>query len=337
MPVSIKGSGGGSVTLDASTAASDTTLTLPNTSGTILQSGTAVTAAQGGTGLTSVGTAGNVLTSNGTIWTSTAPATSGVNVQTFTGSGTWTKPAYAAGSRVLIQAWGGGGSGGRNSGGGGGGGGYNERWLTLSAMGATETVTIGAGGTGVTTNVNGNNGGNTTVGSLITAYGGGGGGGNNSPQGGGGGGQLSAGTRGGTTSTVLGGKPWGISFATSGCTTVQIATPGSGGGWLSSQPTGFPTTATGVDGFIHGGGGASGGSSPGGASVWGGGGGGGDDSTSAGAGGASSYGGNGGAGGAGATSGTAGSQPGGGGGGTRSGATSGAGGAGQVIITVFPA
>jgi hypothetical protein len=39
MPVSIKGSGGGSVTLDASTAASDTTLTMPNVSGTILQSG----------------------------------------------------------------------------------------------------------------------------------------------------------------------------------------------------------------------------------------------------------------------------------------------------------
>jgi hypothetical protein len=30
--------------------------------------------------------------------------------------------------------------------GGGGGGGYNERWLCLSQLGATETVTIGAGG-----------------------------------------------------------------------------------------------------------------------------------------------------------------------------------------------
>ena len=46
MPVTIKGTGGGSVTLDAGAAAADTTLTLPNTSGTILQSGTAVTAAQ---------------------------------------------------------------------------------------------------------------------------------------------------------------------------------------------------------------------------------------------------------------------------------------------------
>ena len=73
MPVAIKGSGGGSVTLSAAAAAADTTLTLPNTTGTILQSGTAVTVAQGGTGLTSPGTAGNVLTSTGSAWASTAP------------------------------------------------------------------------------------------------------------------------------------------------------------------------------------------------------------------------------------------------------------------------
>jgi hypothetical protein len=78
MPVSIKGSGGGSVTLDAGAAASATTLTLPNTTGTLLHSGTAVTPAQGGTGLTSVGTAGNILTSDGTAWTSTAPAGGGL-------------------------------------------------------------------------------------------------------------------------------------------------------------------------------------------------------------------------------------------------------------------
>ena len=43
MPVTIKGSGGGSVTLDAGTAAADTTLTLPNTTGTAVVS-TAVSA-----------------------------------------------------------------------------------------------------------------------------------------------------------------------------------------------------------------------------------------------------------------------------------------------------
>jgi len=77
MPVSIKGSGGGSVTLTAGAAAADTTLTIPNVTGTVLQSGTAVTVAQGGTGITSVGTSGNVLTSNGTAWVSSAPSSGG--------------------------------------------------------------------------------------------------------------------------------------------------------------------------------------------------------------------------------------------------------------------
>ncbi|UOF80871.1 hypothetical protein [Caudoviricetes sp.] len=66
MPVSIKGSGGGSVTLDASTASSDTTLTLPNTNGTVIN--------------TAPGTSGNVLTSNGTAWTSAASTVSNGSV-----------------------------------------------------------------------------------------------------------------------------------------------------------------------------------------------------------------------------------------------------------------
>jgi hypothetical protein len=43
MPVTVKGSGGGGVTLDAGAAASDTTLTLPNVTGTVVAS-TAVSA-----------------------------------------------------------------------------------------------------------------------------------------------------------------------------------------------------------------------------------------------------------------------------------------------------
>lgn len=72
MPVTIKSTGGGSVTMTAANTASDYTLTIPAATGTILQSGTAVTAAQGGTGLTSAGASGNVLTSDGTNWTSAA-------------------------------------------------------------------------------------------------------------------------------------------------------------------------------------------------------------------------------------------------------------------------
>ena len=99
MPVTIKGSGGGSVTLDAGAAAADTTLTLPNTTGTILQSGTAVTVAQGGTGVTSTGAAGNVLfTTDGSTWSATQKivagtaqaSTSGISID-FTSIPSWVK------------------------------------------------------------------------------------------------------------------------------------------------------------------------------------------------------------------------------------------------------
>ena len=75
MPVAIKGTGGGSVTLTAGAAAADTTLTLPNTSGTVLAPASGVlSVASGGTGLSAPGTSGNLLTSNGTAWVSSAPA-----------------------------------------------------------------------------------------------------------------------------------------------------------------------------------------------------------------------------------------------------------------------
>jgi len=241
--------------------------------------------------------------------------TPGVNVQTFTANGTWTKPSgYGSTSRVYIQAWGGGGSGARQSTatscGGGGGGGYNERWLTLSQMGATETVTIGAGGASRTgSNQAGADGGNTSVGSLITAYGGAG-----SPltvSGGGGGGQLSAGSAGDP------GRPY---YAT------------DNGGTSDRQGVGASNvSALGKnDTLFHGGGGGFGtvAAQSGSSSVWGGGGGGGGNATAAP--GTSAYGGNGGAGGA---TGTAGTQPGGGGGGGTT--TSGAGADGQVIVTIF--
>ena len=303
MPVSVKGTGGGGVTLSSGTAAANSTLLLPNTDGTVIN--------------TAPGTNGNVLTSNGSAWTSAAPPV--INTQTFdiVGTNTWTKPSgYSANSRVLIQAWGGGGSGARQSTagscGGGGGGGYNERWLNLSQMGATETVTIGAGGASRTgSNQAGDQGGNTSVGSLITAYGGAG-----SPltnNGGGGGGQLSAG------SGQAPGRP-------------NIQTDESGGEFKQGGGSSASSALGKNDALFHGGGGGFGtaAAQSGSSSVWGGGGGGGGNATAAA--GSSSFGGNGGAGG---TTGTAGTQPGGGGGGGTT--TSGAGAAGRVIITVFPA
>ncbi len=169
------------------------------------------------------GTSGQVLTSGGSSaapsWAT--PTTSVINTQTFDSSSTWTKPSgYSASSRVFIQAWAGGGSGARNTTAanapGGGGGGYSERWVNLSQMGATETVTIGAGGVSRTgSNQSGDQGGNTSVtittGGTFTVYGGAGGiGGGN---GGGGGGQLSA------ASTSNPGLPI---FATDKCDTIWV-------------------------------------------------------------------------------------------------------------------
>ena len=254
-----------------------------------------------------------------------------INTQTFDSSGTWTKPSgYSASSRVLVQAWGAGGSGGRNatatSASGGGGGGYIERWLNLSQFGATETITIGAGGAARTgTNQNGATGGNTTVGSLVTAYGGGGGGGNvvANVSGGSGGGQISAGiipTGAGISTSP--GRPFISTLDDDG----SKGNPRQGAG-CSNIPE---SNGTDMSALTHGGGGGCGQINVNAASsVYGGGGGGGGTT---GTGGTSLFGGNGGAAGANGTNGT---QPG-GAGGAASG-TSGAGGAGRVIITVFPA
>lgn len=248
----------------------------------------------------------------------------GGDVQTFNSSGTWTKPA--TGTIAMIECWGGGGSGGRGStAAGGGGGGYNMKWVALSSMGSTETVTVGAGGAAKTgSNGVGNVGGNSSVGSHLTAYGGGGGGiSNNGESGGGGGGTHGAGGIG------TPGLPLLVVYT-------HYDSEGGGSGRFYQGSGGTSLSGSGVfgdgaGGFWHGGGGAYYGASNviGGSSVYGGGGGG--NNQSSGPGGTSTYGGNGGAGG-GAT-GTAGSQPGGGGGGATS--TSGAGGAGKCKVTVF--
>lgn len=267
-----------------------------------------------------------------------AAAGGSVDRQSFTSSGTWTKPG--SGTVALIECWGGGGSGGRYSGGGGGGGAYSRRWVALSSLGATETVTIGAGGTARTTNGDGNVGGNTTFGSWVTAYGGGGGGSTTTTpnNGGGGGGPLSA----GSVSGSFGGLPGNpqiladFSYANDASLTGAGARLVGQGGYnqglnvtlLNSTGT---VWKTGAHAIVHGGGGGSysaGGN--GGSSEYGGGGGGGNTGT----GGSSKHGGAGGAGGT-TGSGTAGTQPGGGGGGTNTGTSSGAGGAGQCIVTVF--
>ncbi len=129
--------------------------------------------------------------------------------KTYSITGTFTKPPGY--SRFEGMAWGPGAGGGRSSGSYGGGGGGGGACVPFSLqdweVGATETVTIGAGGVGSSAGTygNGTNGGNTTF-STVTAYGGGYGTGSNSADGvgGGGGGALSAGA--GTTP----GSPKGV-------------------------------------------------------------------------------------------------------------------------------
>ena len=254
------------------------------------------------------GNSGKYLTTDGTNASWGAISLS-VDVQEFTSNGTWTKPG--AGTVALIRCWGGGGSGGRNvssnvGAGGGGGGACVERWMKLSDLGATESVTIGAGGAGKTADGVGNAGGTTTFGSHVSAYGGGGGGirtGLGNAGGGGGGGSLGAG---GTADTA--------------------GNDGAGGNGHSANTTGATASASGEWGGGAGGGGAS----AGGNAFWGGAGGGNRTSTTSFAGGVSINGGDG----SDANTGDPGGFPGGGSGGYGGGNT-GAGGAGYCIVIVY--
>ncbi len=165
-------------------------------------------------------------------------------VDVFTASGTWNKPAGATFCEIfVIGAGGGGGSGGvrttgsSHGGAGGGGGGISILKVPASILGATETVTTGAGGAGgaaVTANSAlvgnvGSPGGNSSFGSVLSANGGNGGaaGTSSAPAGGTGGvGMTFTGSAGGLGGTGTGGGSNGVD---------SIIGPTGGGGGGGSQ------------------------------------------------------------------------------------------------------
>lgn len=102
--------------------------------------------------------------------------TAPLNVQEFPVSGTWTKPG--GGTFAFVECWGGGGSGGARQASsegratGGSGGEYVSGLFPFAYLPSSITVTIGAGGAlvAITSGAgNGNDGNNTTFGSLLTA------------------------------------------------------------------------------------------------------------------------------------------------------------------------
>jgi hypothetical protein len=138
-----------------------------------------------------LGSTAQVLTSNGAATLPTWQASSGanafnsINIQTFTSSGTYTPTSGMM--YCIVQCIGGGGAGGGVAAtgaanyavaGGGGAGEYSVGAFSAATIGASQTVTIGAGGTPGSAGANaGGTGGTTSLGALITSVGGVGGGG----------------------------------------------------------------------------------------------------------------------------------------------------------------
>lgn len=140
-----------------------------HTAYSVICGGTTTTAAQ--QSVVSVGTSGQVLTSNGagalpSFQASGAGDFATITVQTFTSNGTYTPTAGMLYCTVEIVGGGGGGGSAaasdNSAGGGGGAGGYARKTFDAATIGASQAVTIGAGGAAES------NGAASTLGALLT-------------------------------------------------------------------------------------------------------------------------------------------------------------------------
>lgn len=201
------------------------------------------------------GTADHVLYFDSTTQTVThaAPAGGGggvasVNVVTFFTNGTYTAPGNLLYAKVEVVGGGGGGGGadgngaGVSAGCGGSGGTYSMSILSAATIGASQTVTIGAGGPGGTGSASGSLGGISSFGSLVTAPGGQGGQGQANTtifaK------QATARSFGGTGQITITGSGGEGSFGQS-----SLALSGSGGSsHFGSGGTAIPTVSAGADG-----------------------------------------------------------------------------------------
>lgn len=160
-------------TLMASAATGGISPTIVDAKGDLIVATAADTVARKAIGAEGTVPVSRAAETTGIAW-ETLPTTTTADVQEFSASGTWTKPAGA--KLVLVEIWGGG-AGGANgpsvasgtfaAGAAAGGGGQMRRTtINPTNLGATESVTIGAGGT-----AGGGAGGTSSFGSHLSARG----------------------------------------------------------------------------------------------------------------------------------------------------------------------
>lgn len=171
---------------------------------------------------------------------------------------TWTKPTGL--KYVVVETQGSGGGGGGTSttdtgGGGGGGGGYARKLIAAAALGATETVTIAAGGSaGGDGGTDGGNGGTSSFGTHCTGTGGGGGKGTAAN---GGAGSTSPGAGTGGDFNIVGGCGQSGGATNAGGNGGSSVLGGGGGGGRANS------NVAGIVGGVYGGGGGGANSSSG--------------------------------------------------------------------------